>query len=195
LADRPLLERVLNGDRDALEEICQATWRGLYSFVYWRVQNREDAEDITQETYARLLRAAPRLETRDGALLGLLRTIALNLARDGWRRREVRGPAVPLEQAKHLPHSPGDDEVARSAQRLTVRAALDRLPDEQRAVVQLRLLDGFSIRETARITRKTEAAVRSLQYRGLQKLGDLLDDERATARHHSAQDGGAGHAR
>jgi len=177
LADRPLLERALNGDRDALEEICQATWRALYSFVYWRVQNREDAEDITQETYARLLRAAPRVETRDGALLGLLRTIALNLTRDGWRRAEVRGPVVPLEQAERVPHSPGDDEAARSAQRLTVRAALDRLPNEQRMVVELRLLEGFSIRETARITRKTEAAVRSLQYRGLQKLGDLLNDE------------------
>jgi len=124
LADRPLLERALSGDRDALEGICQATWRNLYSFVYWRVQNREEAEDITQETYARLLRAAPVVETRDGALLGLLRTIALNLARDGWRRREARRPAVPLEQAKHLPHSPGDEEAARSAQRLTVRAAL-----------------------------------------------------------------------
>lgn len=80
MADRPLLERALSGGRDALEGICQATWRNLYSFVYWRVQNREDAQDITQETYAHLLRAAPVVETRDGWRLGLLRTIALNLA-------------------------------------------------------------------------------------------------------------------
>jgi len=166
-----LLASALAGDRDALERICRETWPGLYSFVYGQVQSREEAEDIVQEAYFRLLGAAPRLKVRDGEVSGLLRTIAANLARDGWRRRKVRGPLIPLEA---VPEPSPVDETTRSEERLAVREALNQVPPEQRAVIELRLVQGYTVRETARLVGKSEVAVRSLQYRGLHKLAELL---------------------
>ncbi len=169
-----LLARALDGDRGALEQLCRETWPDLYSFVYWQVQSREEAEDIVQEAYSRLLGAAPHLKVRDGDVNGLLRTIATNLARDGWRRRKVRGPLIPLEA---VPESHPIDETTRSEERLAVRAALSQVPSEQRAVIELRLVQGYTVRETARLLGKSEVAVRSLQYRGLQRLAELMAAE------------------
>lgn len=42
-------------DTDAIEEICSLTWKTVYRFIYFKVQNRQEAEDITQETYVRTL--------------------------------------------------------------------------------------------------------------------------------------------
>lgn len=155
----------------ALESICRENWAGIYSFVYWRVQNRQEAEDIVQEAFARFLSTAGRFTPDDSGAGGLLRVIALNLIRDGWRRRAVRGPHIPLEA---VPEPPALDESQRSVERLAVRSALGQLPDDQRAAVELRLVEGFSVRETARALGKSEVAIRSLQYRGLRNLARLL---------------------
>lgn len=173
MAEAELLKQALQGNGDALEEIVRLSWWDLYRFVYGHVQNREEAEDVTQETYARLLAAMPRLRA-EGALSGLLRTIAVNIIRDRWRRRRVRGPSLPLDLA---PQPAGPDETAQSIRRMAIRDALARLPDDQRRVIELRILQGYSLRETAEMTDKTEAAVRSLQFRGLRRLAGLLEGD------------------
>lgn len=117
---------------------------------------------MTQEAYARLLGAAARIEVGDGRVAGLLKTIALNVVRDGWRRWKVRGPLVPLEQA--------------------------RLPAQQ--LGEDRLLQGYPVRETAQLTGKTEAAVRSLQFRGLKRLAQLLADETTADQSPGRREGG-----
>ena len=74
-----------------MEEICTATWKELYRFVYYRVQNREEAQDITQETY---VRAISYLEKNRDAVLdyrNYLKAIAMNIIRDQWRRKQISG--------------------------------------------------------------------------------------------------------
>lgn len=44
------LKKAREGDLKSIEEICSETWKPLYRFIYWRVQNREEAEEIVQET-------------------------------------------------------------------------------------------------------------------------------------------------
>lgn len=61
---------------------------------------------------------------------------------------------------------------------MMVREGLGKLLPDQRRVLELRLLEGYSVRETARITGKTEASVRSLQYRGLRQLARHLGFDR-----------------
>ncbi|WP_243120828.1 hypothetical protein [Pelotomaculum sp. FP] len=47
------LQKIREGDFRSIEQICLATWEPLYRFIYFKVQNREEAEDITQETYVK----------------------------------------------------------------------------------------------------------------------------------------------
>ena len=48
-------KKAKEGDLKAIENICVVTWEPLYRFIYYKVQNREEAEDITQETYVKTL--------------------------------------------------------------------------------------------------------------------------------------------
>lgn len=174
--DPELWLRAVAGDREAFAAVCRDTWRDLYAFAFWHVQNREEAEDVTQETYARLWQACPGLQSPQHQVVPLLRAIALNVIRDGWRRRRTSGTPVPLHLA---PEPPAVDETARAEHRLLVRGLLAELPEDQRMVIELRLLQGYSVRETARAVGKSEAAVRSLQYRGLLKLAERLGSQRS----------------
>lgn len=161
-------------------------WRQLYRYIYARVQNREEAEDLTQEAYSRAIagatgrgRAAQAEEAvGDGPpSRWYLRTVALNLIRDRWRRNRAHGVEVPLEET--LLQGPDDADEAIS--RAWVRELLARLPEEQRTVLELRVVAGRSRAETARRMGKTETAVRGLQYRALQSLRSLM-------RQHSEED-------
>ncbi|MGE5559886.1 MAG: RNA polymerase sigma factor [Chloroflexota bacterium] len=168
MVDHKLLQRATQGDQDAIALICDLTWRQVYRFAYQRVQNREDAEDVTQETYVRSLPAFSR--TNPAALPGYLRTVALNVIRDRWRHKRVTGTQVEL-QAIDLPTADPANEIV---DRELVSAALARLPDDQRTVLELRLIRGFSTAETAARMSRSEGAVRSLQFRAIQALREMI---------------------
>ena len=83
------------GKQQNLQNWCKDSWTVVYRYVYGFVQNREEAEDITQETYTHTLRKLSSPE--DLPNKSYLKTVALNIIRDRWRRLKVRGKQVPLE--------------------------------------------------------------------------------------------------
>lgn len=154
----------------------QQAWLQLYRYVYARVQNRQEAEDLTQEAY---LRAIARGRTPEGQSPGgpgdspsrsYLQMVALNLIRDRWRRHRAHGVEVPLEEAFLGRPDVADDAVHRA----WVSGLLAQLPEDQRAVLELRILAGCSRAATARRLGRTEASIRGLQYRAVQTLRRLM---------------------
>lgn len=81
-------KRAIKGDRDAIEKICLDTWEPLYRFIYYKVQNREEAEDITQETYIRSLEYLKKRTFSPDNFLAFMKTVSLNLIRDRWRQKK-----------------------------------------------------------------------------------------------------------
>lgn len=161
--------------KEFMEEICTATWRELYHFVYYKVQNREEAQDITQETYAR---AIAYLEKHRNTVLdyrNYLKTIAMNILRDQWRKKQ-RGERVDAEEVYSLEMGEGDftDEVN---ERTVVEEALKQLTAKQQEVITLRIIKGYSAADTARIMGCKEGTVRVIQYRALQALSELLEEK------------------
>ena len=166
-------------DAKYIEEICKATWESLYRFIYYKVQNREEAEDVTQETYVRALVYLNEHNFSDKNFQGFLRTIALNVIRDRWRQRKRRG--LPLNFEEVNPRETVTEDHQRDvAQRLVIENALAGLREDQRKVIELRIIKGYSVAETARLLGKTEAAVRTAQYRAVQILAGLLDENKET---------------
>jgi len=140
--------------------------------VYYKVQNRQEAEDITQETYVKALSHLQKNDTQIEQFTGFLKTVALNILRtDG-----VRGNAgYKCEYRSHKPEETAAEDTAEiSAQRELIRKALGSLSEEQRMVVELRILKGYSVTETAKIIDKKETTVRVLQYRALKTLLQYL---------------------
>ncbi|GAE89450.1 RNA polymerase sigma factor [Acetivibrio straminisolvens] len=167
------LKKAQDGDLKSIEEICSSTWEDIYRFIYYKVQNRQEAEDITQETYVKALYHLQKNSVKIKQYTGFLKTVALNILRDKWRKKKRRGINVNIE-AVNPEETAVEDAAEISAQRELIRNALDCLNEEQRMVIELRILKGYSVAETARIIKKKESTVRVLQYRALKTLASIL---------------------
>lgn len=170
LIDEAIAQRAARGDRRALEQLCSLTWRQLYQFVYHRVQNREEAEDVTQEAYSRTLKAHPEAFSV-GQFVSYLQTAAVNVIRDQWRRAQTRETASTLV----VPDQTAPDAAEEVARRDLVVQALERLSPDYRQVLELRILMGLSTAETAQRMGRTEAAIRTIQYRAIRALKEEIE--------------------
>ncbi len=160
----------------SVEDICEQTWEPLYRFIYYKVQNREEAEDITQETYTRSLSWPGFDRIRPGRYMAFFRTVAMNIIRDRWRRKKARGTNIELDSIAQI--EAADNDIAETAnQQMFIRRSLDKLSDDQRKVVELRIIKGYSVSETAKIMDIKAGNVRVLQYRALKSLVTIMKEE------------------
>ncbi|ROR28335.1 RNA polymerase sigma-70 factor (ECF subfamily) [Mobilisporobacter senegalensis] len=165
-------ESIKNND-ELIEEICSATWKDIYRFIYYKVQNKEEAEDITQETYAKALPYLQDEKISMDKCRSFLKTIALNIIRDNWRKSKRQGIMMNIDDVE--PGKLGEDDFADAyAIREWTENALKTLNDEQRTIIELRILRGYSVEETAKYMNKSEGNIRVIQYRALQSLGTVL---------------------
>jgi RNA polymerase sigma factor (sigma-70 family) len=149
VSDETLVAGLAAGDRDAASAFVQRFQRRVYGLARTIVVDDRAAEDIAQEAFVRAWKHASAYDARRGSVVGWLLTITRNLAIDAVR---VRVPLafdpsdlLGLERATHE-RSPGDQAVlADDTARL--RAALVRLPEEQRRAVVLAGLLGYTARE------------------------------------------------
>lgn len=157
----------------SIEKACLAMWEPVYRFIYFKVQNREEAEDITQEAYIRAFTYFQEHKDVPDYLLGFMKTTALNILRDRWRKNQRRGIRINFEEI--VPELTNDiDELQSVTEQMHIESALAQLSSDQRTVIDLRIIKGYSAAETARMMGKTEAAVRTAQYRAIQALARIL---------------------
>jgi len=164
---RFLVTRAQEGDRGALEELYLLHFERIYGYLSVTVGNRHDAEDLTTQTFLRMLESIGRFRWRSAPFSAWLLRIAHNLAVDHFRARR----ATQLEpEVSEQEEPPAEAEALDSIAQFGMLELIDRLSPEQRQVLTLKFLFGFGNAETAGILGKSEAAVKSLQHRGLASL-------------------------
>ncbi|MDQ2923145.1 MAG: sigma-70 family RNA polymerase sigma factor [Candidatus Dormibacteraeota bacterium] len=134
----------------------------VYAFIYSRVGNRADAEDLTQLV---AMKAIPRL--REGApasaIRGYLFATARSVLGGFWSTRLGLSEAELHEDlALAVPQAPPSEERAATVQRI-----LNQLSDNYRRVLELRFLHGYSLKEVAAEMNSTVGAVKVMQLRAL----------------------------
>jgi len=151
----------------------------VYRYVYYRVRDDAEAEDLTSEVFMKALRAIPRYEPRQAFLAWLYR-IARNAVIDQVRRG---GRQVSFEDALKHPevHNAVDPdlEVLAGSDSATLRSALGQLTPLQQEVIVLRFLEGYSTDEIAKLIGKREGTVRGIQFRALGALRQLIPSREA----------------
>lgn len=166
-ADERLLIEAAQKDPARFAELYEINFERVYAYVVKRVQDRAETEDLTAEVFHQALANIKRFEWRGIPFAAWLFRIAANLISDRWQRsgREVTSSPAAIES---VPASAGEiEEVERRA---TLFRLVDSLPAEQRRVVVLRFAEQKSIKEVAREIRKSEGAVKQLQFRALSNL-------------------------
>ncbi len=165
--DEDLVAAIATGDEPALEELCRRYERPLYQFLYRQTLGR-DVEDLFQETWLRVVRAAPRFD-RSRRFSTWMFQIAVNLCRD-WRRRE---PPAPVDPATVAESPDGDDAAGRIEASLDAERLLAALPESQRSVVVLRHYHDLSVAEVAEILGCPRGTVKSRLHLAMARLATL----------------------
>jgi RNA polymerase sigma-70 factor (ECF subfamily) len=175
--ERACVERAASGDAAAIGELYRRHAPAIFRYLFYRLGDRERAEDLASEVFVRALEALPRYRRQGRPFSAWLYRIASARVADYYRRHRRR-PTVPL--AADLPARGGDPgEVAES--RLTaelLQQVIARLSPLQQQVIVLRFLEGLSHAEVAQVIGRSEGAVRVLQFRALEALRRLLERER-----------------
>jgi RNA polymerase sigma-70 factor, ECF subfamily len=167
---RGLVDRAQRGDRAALEELYLLHFDRIYSYLHMSVGTRHDAEDLTTQTFVKMLEAIGRFQWRAVPFSAWLFRIAHNLAMDHFRANRRWQPEEEISEAVHGEESSAEDQALASLGQSSMLALVDRLSPEQRQVLTLKFVFRFSNGETAGILGKTEGAVKSLQHRALASL-------------------------
>jgi RNA polymerase sigma-70 factor, ECF subfamily len=161
--DERLLVEAAQRDPRRFAELYELHFRRVYAYVAARVGRREEAEDVTSEVFHQALAGLQNYQWRGVPFSAWLIRIAANAITDRWRRASHEsGDAVP------------EDIEDTSAEDIEQRAALSQLvgelPGDQRRIVILRFVEQKSIKEIAQEIRRTEGAIKQLQFRALKKL-------------------------
>ncbi|MDZ4860299.1 MAG: sigma-70 family RNA polymerase sigma factor [Candidatus Hydrogenedentes bacterium] len=177
------------GSEDAFTELCRRHHKNVLNYIFRMVQNRQIAEELTQEVFVALVRNAVRYEPR-AKFTTYLYTIASNIVSKEWMRRKRRPRFLSLSSAWSWRRNPEDDydpmehvrdekaDVLASFQRgeisEAVNTALRELPGQQREAFVLRRFQDLSYEEIAEITDSPVGTVKSRVVRAERALRPLL---------------------
>ena len=174
--DVQLMLRVRAGDAEAFRELFEKHQRAIVNFAYHFVGNRHRAEEIAQDVFLQIYRAAGRYEPQAKFTTWLYR-IATNACLNEVRRPEHRHPKRSLEyqpddERKRAEIAfadpaavPGDSALAGRQLEAKIREVLAELPPNQRAALLMSRVDGMSYLEVADALETSESAVKSLVFR------------------------------
>jgi RNA polymerase sigma-70 factor, ECF subfamily len=167
---RDLVERAQLGDRAALEELYLIHFDRIYSYLHMSVGSRHDAEDLTTQTFVKMLESIGRFRWRSVPFSAWLFRIAHNLAMDHFRARRRWQPEEEIPEPAGAEENSAEEQALASIGDASLLELIARLSPEQRQVLTLKFVFRFSNGEAAAILDKTEGAVKSLQHRALASL-------------------------
>ncbi len=172
---RRLVELAQTGDRDALGQLYTLHFDRIYAYLQASVGNRHDAEDLTEQTFVKMLESIDRFVWRRAPFSAWLFRIAHNLAMDHFRRgKRWQLEEDPEEFVVELEPS-AEAQAFHAIGNAKLLDLIDGLSYDQRQVLTLKFGFDFSNADAAVILGKTEGAVKALQHRALGALQRKLD--------------------
>jgi RNA polymerase sigma-70 factor (ECF subfamily) len=170
-----LIRRAREGDEEALGSIYREYFDGVYKYAYWNTGSREEAEDISEETFYRVLKHIGGYDEAKASLRSWVMRIAHNLVVDHHRHR-ARHPQAELDETLAESVDIGGELEAEES-RGALHKAMQELTLEQRQVLQMKYFLQMSNAEAARALGKREGAINALQHRALRRMGGLLEKQ------------------
>ena len=167
---RDLVARGQAGDRAALEELYLLHFDRIYSYLHMSLGNRHDAEDLTTQTFVKMLESIGRFRWQSAPFSAWLFRIAHNLAMDHFRATRRWQPEEVVPEPEGAAESSAEEAALTSIGHKSLLELIETLSPDQQQVLTLKFVFSFSNAEAATILGKTEGAVKSLQHRALATL-------------------------
>jgi len=172
---RALVDRAQKGDREALEELYLIHFDRIYSYLHVSVGNRHDAEDLTTQTFLRMLESIGKFRWQSAPFSAWLFRIAHNLAMDHFRAARRWQPEEEVPEPEPDESTSAEAGALEAIGRKSMLELIEELSPEQQQVLTLKFVFNFANADVATILGKTEGAIKSLQHRALVSLQKQLE--------------------
>ena len=172
--DLHLLKQAVRGDANAYGEIYDRYIDAVYQYIFYRVGDRQDAEDLTETVFLKGWESLRNNGTQVQNAKAWLYRMAHNIVIDHYRTRKTN---LGLDQVGELCEiDPLPEQVVQEHEQVThLAGAIRQLEQHFQQVIVCRFLNGLSHAETAQVTGIPESYLRVMQYRALVKLKQLLE--------------------
>jgi RNA polymerase sigma-70 factor (ECF subfamily) len=173
IPDAQLIEQAAKGDKAAFGCLYERYLDEIYRYVYFRLFNHQEAEDLTETTFLKAWEALPKSRKKIKNFRAWIYRIAHNLVIDEVRKKQpeaLEGNVIVQEK-----HFEIESVLAEKQESQALVNALAQLENKYRQVIVLRFFNQVSHAEVAQVLELDEGHVRVLQYRGLKRLRQLMD--------------------
>ena len=162
-------------DPDAFGKLYELYVEKIYNYVYYRIGNHHDAEDLTAKVFYRALNHIPNYNNKGVPFAAWLYRIAHNLVAN-WHRDNSRRQVVALEQVtvSGKRHESPHHAAERTNERELLLEAIKKLPPERQELLTLKFIERMSNAEIGQVLGRSEGAIKSLYHRTLVALKDIL---------------------
>ncbi|MBN2186247.1 MAG: sigma-70 family RNA polymerase sigma factor [Dehalococcoidia bacterium] len=176
--EKDVVCRAIKGDEEAFAQLYGEHFDKIYRYIYLRVGNQADAEDLTQEVFVKILKAIGSYKWRNLPFTAWLFRIAHNQVIDYLRKvSKVEKVALEGDVASFDERDP-ESIAEREFEIEELTETIKKLSPAQHDVISLRFGSGLSVAEVAKVLGKNTGTVKALQYNGVVALRRMLLDKR-----------------
>lgn len=166
--DNELLIQAIERDRNlAISKIYEESIEKIYRYVYFRVYDEQDAQDVTEEIYLKLMTQLDKYDGKE-SIKSWIYQIARTKISDFWREKYK----IDENFLKEVFFFEEPDKNSKAEER--AKEILKKLPENYAKVLELRFLKGYSIKECAEELKTSIENVKVIQHRALKKAGEIL---------------------
>ncbi len=173
-----LMEEAKRGDAEAFGRVYELYFTPVFRYVFLRIRNKEESENITQEVFLKVFKVIDRFEERGKSPLNLFFTVARNTLIDFWKKKKdllIEDLGHNFSELNNL-YSDAERNTEVGLLNEEIHKALGTLMGEQRDVIELRFFVGLKTKEIAELLNKREEAIRQIQCRALKVLKEYFNN-------------------
>jgi len=171
--DQQLVQNYSDGNEEAFEELVKKYQRQIYSYAYRMTNDAEDAKDLTQKVFMNAAKGIKYFRNESSFKTWLFK-IATNAAINQSRIRKY--PEVELDETMASIHDSGLSSVIDKEMQEHIKQGIAALPERQRLAIVLRVYEGLSCAETARVLGCSEGAIKANYHLAVKKLREFLKE-------------------
>ncbi len=179
MQDEQFIQRFVKGDEDAMKQLHDLYANAVYSFVFQMLQNKEDTEEVLQDSFFKLYKESANYKAQKASIKTFLFTIARNLAISRLRAKNARAQSSHHDvYADHFQtdHSLSDDSE-KQVTRLAIQDALRRLSPEENTLLKASFYSGQSHQELSETYQLPLGTLKSKLRRALSKMRKYLEED------------------
>jgi len=170
------LARMASKNTDALGVLYERYVERVFNYIYYRVNSKQDAEDLCSQTFLRIVRSLPTTDIRKNFAAWLF-TIARNIVTDFYRKPNDT-QALDPELLGAIPESMGIGYVGINIdESIFLKEAISSLTEEQREVLRLRFAGELTFKEIAAVLDKSEMQTKRFYYKVIAQLGCFMETD------------------